>query len=165
MLVVSAFESWLNELVKTPMHPDLELGLADRPIKCKYKGLSKLLNNDNECWCPDLDLVIELRNEIVHYKPRAVEAEGHVPPWFLPLHQKGLFVTQQSAEFPDYDCTLDYKLGSYRLACWVCQTVDIGVDRLLGVLAPAWAQVLRPSVSNFGHYRAICSPAQATTDR
>ena len=78
MLVVSAFESWLNELVKTPMHPDLELGLADRPIKCKYKGLSKLLNNDNECWCPDLDLVIELRNEIVHYKPRAVEAEGHV---------------------------------------------------------------------------------------
>jgi hypothetical protein len=109
VLLITALEAWLNEVIAdlAPMHrsqfPGTQLyDLADKPIEEKYYAFPRLLGAPVPPQ-PDLDLVLSVRNEIVHYLPRVLPGEGQVPPWLVDLHRRGVFLTAA----PPVDMTVD----------------------------------------------------------
>lgn len=130
--------------------------LAFEPVSKKYYEIPQRVAKAEIPPRTELDLVIQLRHEIVHYLPRVVKEEGSVPNWFLELHKRRLFITSSSS---DGDFVLAHKLGSYRLAYWAFESVAGAVADLLDALG-AKADSIRLTASNFGHYRSAPSPTE-----
>ena len=159
VLLVDALEAWLNELIVYlwPFsHQQAQRCLAFEPPRKKYYEIPRQFASVAIPENADLDLVIELRHEIAHYLPRGIPEEGNVPEWFRQLHQQGMFITTGESEA---DFVLGAKLGSYRLAYWVWETVDSAVSNLANALGQE-AEPAKWTASNFTCYRVVCSPSQ-----
>jgi len=133
LLSVAAFEAWLNELVWILGHGDPRLKpIANRPIISKYGHLVTRISGEESLTPPsELQLVVELREEIAHWKPRVIP--GNLPDWLAHLDGLGLLRSYQG---PDEDVQLLFsqKLMSYDLAYWVWQTLDEAVANLCTLL-------------------------------
>ncbi len=160
VLLVSGLEAWLNEAISTLSIWDYDLRpLAFEPIEVKYYRLPKQFSGSTIPPRTELDLVNELRHELVHYLPRTITEEGNVPSWFVELHRRRLFLTSQHG---DIDFVLGQKLASYRLAYWAWESVAGAVADLLEALGPK-AELLRWTASNFGRFRQLTSPCELAT--
>ncbi|MGV8175292.1 MAG: hypothetical protein ACP5OU_06270 [Methanothrix sp.] len=166
VLLVTGFDSFLNEGLSsigigTRLRQILELG--DKSTTEKYYGtieeLGGMIPRNN-----DLNVIIKLRDEIVHYFPRNVSERG--PRRYLPqalnvLDKRGLLF-----RFPDskdfYEVPFGELVSSYRLAYWVWQNIDIAVNELITAFSSTrlshFDHFYSSLHSNFQSYQMITSP-------
>jgi len=160
LLLVAALEAWLNEAIwllwlgREDLKP-----LAFEPVGTKYYEIPRRVAGSTIPPQTELGLVIELRHEIAHFLPRVIQQEGNVPPWFVELHRRRLFLTGSQ---PKADFVLSQKLACYRLAYWAWETVSAAITDFLEALGPQ-SDVVRWTASNFGQYRDVPSPSQLAT--
>jgi len=114
VLLVTGFDCLLNEVVA--YLPSTERDLADQSLLKKYSGLLTVLGVSHGVTDRDLDLLVDVRHEIVHYLPRPISSSSGVPEWFQELQDRGLFITASHSSGSDF--ALGWKLGSYRLCYW-----------------------------------------------
>jgi hypothetical protein len=100
-------------------------------------------------------MIVDLRDEIVHYLPRSYGENNPLPEWFKPLQDADLLITSG----PNVDFDWNQKLGSYRLAYYASEVVDRCVRELVAA-APEDAFVPASLAQNFSIYRRIASPEQ-----
>ncbi len=93
----------------------------------------------------DLDIVIEIRNEIAHHFPRPGNHPENLPKWFSEVQARGLLIS--TGKTADYN--LGQKLGSFKLAVWVCDVVVAVVRDLLTGSKHLTAQLHPFDKSNF----------------
>ena len=103
----------------------------------------------------NMDLVVEVRNEIVHAVPVPMGTPWNVPARLLPLHEIGVLMTTGRAEA---DYTLHGKFRSYALAYWCWEQIDIAAGLLVKHVEPD--QVLAWTAQNFSVYKAVCPPKE-----
>jgi hypothetical protein len=170
VLLVTGFDSYLNEELMGLGFFDAEIReLAKLPTLDKYYKIIKLLGGTIE---PnnELNIIIKLRDEIVHYLPRniseiAFDPRRYLPEVFYVLDKKGLFYNPfdgGSAPFGQMVC-------SYRLAYWVWKNIDIAVKNFVDAFSTTKCpdHINHPSQYRiFDMYERITSPDNlATYDR
>lgn len=171
VLLIAGFESWINETLAhlSTYDPSLrELGNASLLKKyrgsCAWSGggsipltdvatLAQAQGLDFDQTTRNLELVIEVRNEIVHPMPFPTGTQWNVPGNLLPLHEMGLLI---STGQPNSDYLFSDKLRSYALGYWCWEVVDTCAYLLVEHLRPdqhaAW------TAQNFSAYRDLRSP-------
>lgn len=165
VLLITAFDSFLNEGLSsigigTPPIKILELG--DKPTTEKYYGtiedLGGMIQRNN-----DLNIIIKLRDEIVHYLPRNVSENGprrYLPQSLWALDKKGLLFRYPDSK--DYEVPFGELVSSYRLAYWVWENIDIAVNELIAAFSstkfPHFNHFYSSLQSNFKSYQMINSP-------
>jgi len=83
----------------------------------------------------DLDIIIKLRDEIVHYLPRTVseidfDPRRYLPKVFYGLDKKGLLLRSHRGSTP-----FGQMICSYRLAYWAWVNVDIAVKNFVSAFS------------------------------
>jgi hypothetical protein len=162
-LLVNGLEAWLNEVIfREGLGEEKIKDIASADVKTKYSGLSKHVSGTKIPVPHRLALVIEVRNEIVHYLPLVATSNTpnpNIPNWFKVLEKQGLFITTRglNPNWPDFDFA--QKLQSYRLAYWAWESVDEAVALLLN----AWPSERRGLYDSeletfFRLYKQVCSP-------
>ena len=177
VLLISGFESWLNEaLAHLANNYDslLRLRGKDALLK-KYQGLcgwdgtghfplanietvAQMRSISFEQIIKDLALVIEVRHEIVHPMPLSTGTPWNIPENFLPLHRAGILI---SKGHPDDDYLFIDKLRSYALAYWCWEVVQSCVSLLVEHLKPD--QYVAWTAPNFFAHKALCAPKDLST--
>ena len=99
------------------------------------------------------DLIIEVRNEIVHPVPFGTGMPWNVPGDLLELHEKGILMTtgKHDAEYSFND-----KIRSYALAYWSWEVIESAVALVIEHVEAD--QVISWTAQNFSQYRSICPP-------
>lgn len=128
VLLVSALEAWLNECILI-MHVEdkSKRKVVECTIPKKFEALSREAAGATMQVHSDLQLVLDVRNEIVHSLPGLA-----IPTWLEPLDSRALMIKAQNLVGVDF--TLHQKLSSYRLAVWSWHVVSEHVARLLALL-------------------------------
>ncbi|HEU4583635.1 MAG TPA: hypothetical protein VFS67_35495 [Polyangiaceae bacterium] len=102
----------------------------------------------------ELRLMVDMRDELAHYLPRAERsAAGNVPEWCRTLQQRGFFI-----EAPGYDYQFCQKISSYALAYWAYGVASETIRLFVGRLPEAARNVCDYIVENFVLYPDICPP-------
>lgn len=126
------FDAWLNEgigflsIIKSDI-----VDLANAQTIEKYYGIIKSLNGTIAA-NNDLDLLIKLRDEMVHYLPRispaATGPRKNIPQEFWVLDKRGLFLipTSESVEI-----AWGAQICSYHLAYWAWETIDMAASNFI----------------------------------
>ena len=99
------------------------------------------------------EIVVEVRNEIVHPMPFPTGTQWNVPNNLFPLHEMGLLI---STGKPDSDYTFSDKVRSYALGYWCWEVVETCVTLLVEHLKPD--QQVSWTAQNFSAYKNICHP-------
>lgn len=129
VLLVSALESWLNEMVWIMYVEDKSMRkVANEGIVAKFGALSKEALGDEMLIDPEMRLAVDVRNEIVHCLPGR-----DMPSWLEPLSESRIMIKAQNAINVDF--TLHQKLSSYRLAVWCWYVVTRNVRQLCDALS------------------------------
>jgi hypothetical protein len=153
-LAVTAFDVWMSETLATIafLPYDGTREQLDKSIAEKYKFLYKHFRLGSVGADPphldDLQIVINVRNEIVHHFIRP--NPELMPDWLPILRKRGLLIEGTA---PEVDFSLSVKLGSYALAYWVFEVIESCVK----VFEP---RTSKNHVQNFSRYRAICPPSK-----
>lgn len=157
ILSVTAFDIWLNEIITgLPLMSEEEArNRLDCKITAKFKFVHERLHGPLASDQPDLRTVVEIRHEIVHHFPRP--DQRLIPDWFPELQGRGLLVTHPSGKT---DYSLTQKLGSYALAYWVFQVLDVNASSLVEGSTVPHAQMRESNLHNFRLYRRVCHPTQ-----
>ena len=82
VIVVTAFDAWLNELLgsaRSEVSDDRLAEVIDRPTIDRYKEIASL-SGASLSPTSALNILIKTRNEIVHYLPYAQDLGGHPNP-------------------------------------------------------------------------------------
>lgn len=133
VMIVHAFEAWLNETVADLGWADAAIGAAERPtlaiadrdLVAKVERLGRL--RDPGFAVPAaLPLLVAIRNEFVHHLPRWFDGRGR-PACVDELDRLGVLV-HADVEGRDYGWT--HQVTSYRLAWWAFETVEAVVAAL-----------------------------------
>lgn len=128
VLLVSALEAWLSEVIWAMYFTDSSRRkVADTGIAAKLRALSKEAVGEEMAIDPELNLVLDVRHEIVHCLPGRA-----MPRWLEPLDESRIMIKAENAV--DVDFTLHQKLSSYRLAVWCWHVVSKHVARLCEAL-------------------------------
>jgi hypothetical protein len=102
----------------------------------------------------ELRLLVDLRDEIVHYLPRVERsAAGNVPEWCEVLHERGLFI-----EAPGGDFQFCQKIPSYALAYWAFGVAYETICMFVGSLPAVTQNVCDYLPHNFSLYQQIYPP-------
>ncbi|MGH9878255.1 MAG: hypothetical protein ACRD5H_11505, partial [Nitrososphaerales archaeon] len=166
VLLIAGFESWVNEVLShlSIYDPSLRKLGKDSLVKkyrklCAWDGaghmsladvanLAQVKGLDLDQVIRDLELVIEVRHEIVHPMPFPTGTQWNVPSNLLRLHQMGLLISTGQS---DSDYTFCDKLRSYALGYWCWEVVETCADLLVEHLKPdqqaAW------TARNFSAYK------------
>ncbi len=173
VLVACAAEAWLMELIARVMRADPSLcRLAKKSLSVEmYIELHEWATRDGSkppaSLQEDLESVVNLRDELVHPKPRVVP--GGIPSWASRLDSIGLFIKTSDGAPADYSWS--GKLGSYKLAYWVWETLDSALSHLYetvrGVPAERGGAMLGAASSMLGNlrlYKSLDSPDSLGTD-
>jgi hypothetical protein len=170
VLLVTGFDSFLNEGLSSigtgPLFKSV-LELASEPTIEKYYGtiqeLGGTIQRNN-----NLDSIIKLRDEIVHYFPRNVSAKGsrrYLPQTLYGLDKKGLFF--RFPENEDYEMPFGELVSSYRLAYWVWENIELAVCDFISAFSstkvPEWHFIYSDLHDNFKNYQKITSPNNLAT--
>jgi len=100
----------------------------------------------------ELRLLGDVRDEIVHYLPRAeFSSHGNVPAWCQVLRQRGLFI-----EAPGTDFQFSQKVPSYALAYWAWEVAHQSIDFFVRSLSAPAQNICDYLAHNFHH--EICPP-------
>jgi hypothetical protein len=165
ILLVTGLDSLLNEglsSIKIIPGSGNVMDFADRPTMEKYYGtiqdLDGTITTDN-----DLDLVIKLRDEIVHYLPRNICEKGprkYLPRVFYGLDRSGLFFRYPDSL--DYEVPFGDLICSYRLVHWAWKTVDMALNKFIAAFSstriPFVPSIYTTLYPNFQNYQKIPSP-------
>ena len=173
VFVVAGFESWLNEAInhlsrnydtnlRTVKIGKTNIGNCSPRDKlshlCKWNGAGRIVVRDHldsaiQSMEKNFDLIIEVRNEIVHPVPFGIGMPWNVPGDLLELHEKGILMTtgKHDAEYSFND-----KIRSYALAYWSWEVIESAVA--LVVEHVETDQVIGWTAQNFSQYRSICPP-------
>lgn len=137
LVASTAFELLLNAALNDCLimlqDPDRKYaGLATRDsLTEKFRMIPALVTGGPELANADIELVHEVRNEIVHYYPRPV-GKTNVPEWLAPLVTKNLLY---SIDDPQHEIAWHQKLESYQLARWCAATIARAADQFAAALA------------------------------
>lgn len=146
-LVATAFDAFLNEVYDLRMQRDLV------PTSSTVDRFERLFPRGAEIDVTDLEKLVVVRNEIVHYLPRPAPNEGRVAEVLQDLDRRGLLMSSRMAtgwEIPQ-------RLASYALAYWAFETIEAAVARLVAATAREF-QVSVAVAGNFSLYRQWASP-------
>jgi hypothetical protein len=97
----------------------------------KFRQISVLATRRPELQASDIELVQQVRNEIVHYYPRTIGTETRVPSWLQALADKDLLVESPIA---GNDFGWQTKMTSYALARWCAAAVARGAEEFANAL-------------------------------
>ena len=176
VLLISGFESWLNEALAHLANYDSSLRQrgGDALLKkyanlCRWDGagslslanietIAQMQSISFEQIIKDLALVIEVRHEIVHPMPLSTGTPWNIPENFLPLHRAGILI---SKGHPNDDYLFTDKLRSYALAYWCWEVVQSCVSLLVEHLKPD--QCVAWTASSFSAHNALCAPKDLST--
>ena len=163
ILLVTGFDAWLNEgigflsIVKSDI-----VDLANAPTIEKYYGIIKSLNGTIAA-NNDLDLLIKLRDEMVHYLPRispvATGPRKNIPQEFWVLDKRGLFLIPTSE---GVEIAWGAQICSYHLAYWAWETIDMAASNFINAfdstMKPEFKFIYQALCSNFKFYKEVLSP-------
>lgn len=160
VLLATAFDAWLNEIISHSRMIDGQIiDLADRPTMDKYYRIPEKITKKELPPNTDLDLLIKVRDEIVHFLPRTIKRTGlkkNVPQYFDPLYKKGLLLISNNQ---DSETPLGLSLCSYCLAYWAWRTVEISSNNLLDIMEDKGI-FFRHSSQKFNMYAKITPPEE-----
>lgn len=146
-LATTAFDAFLNEV------HDLRMQRGLVPAATTVEKFGHLLRQAAAIDVADLERLIVVRNEIVHYLPRPLPNEGHVAEVLQDLDRRGLLMSTPTA----ISWEIPQRLASYALAYWAFETIEMAVARLVA----ATPEEYRFSVAvagNFSGYRQRVEP-------
>jgi hypothetical protein len=134
-VLVDALEAWLNETIRKQGFSDSEkLKLADNSIGFKHRELPLRFGGNRIEDQGDLNLLLDVRHEIVHFLPRDVKGDEsvdmQVPSGLERLYEERIFFVPEAwaKERENLVITLDQFLCSYKLAYWAFECVERSVD-------------------------------------
>jgi len=155
-LLVSAFDAWLIEtLAQRGLRTKSELTAIERYQELELRALTA---NDSPHPTTNLGLVIEVRNDIEHFRPGQSATTHGLPDYLallLPLGVLGDSLFHAEHDGIPYTPPLHERLKSYALAYWVFEVVESAVVALALRLAPGQPLM----AANFTSFRAVYSPA------
>ncbi len=173
VLVVCAAEAWLVELIAVLGRADPRIRLlADLSSSLKmYTKLHEWATGEGSkppaSLKEDFESVVNIRDELVHPKPRVVP--GGVPSRLSRLATIGLFIKTPDDAPGDYDWQA--KLCSYKLAYWVWESLDSALSELYDTVSALPAKrggaMLSPAslmLWNLRLYKNLDSPDSLATD-
>lgn len=173
VLVVCAAEAWLVELIAVLGRADariLPLANLNTPLEM-YTKLHEWATGDGSkspaSLVEDFKSVVNIRNELVHPKPRVVP--GGVPSRLSRLASIGLFIKTPDDAPADYDWQA--KLCSYKLAYWVWETLDSALSELYDTVSAlpvrrggAMVILVSHTLENLRQYKKLASSDSLATD-
>jgi hypothetical protein len=102
----------------------------------------------------ELEKLVVVRNEIIHYLPRPIPEFGHIAAVLEDLDRRGLLMTTPKA--PGWE--IPQRLASYALAFWAFETIEAAVAGMTQA-APRELKLSLALAPNFGRFRhSACSP-------
>jgi hypothetical protein len=166
VLLVDAFELWLNEVVdhlytfdaQRTLSKRFKAEMANLSTLSKYRRIPEVAANTPIRENADLETVVELRNEITHHLARWSGVADPLPPWFEDLFQRDLFFWSPG-ENKAIGIPMDDQVSSYALAYWAWETIDKAVADFLKALG-AKASGVELTARNFQRYRCLCPPSR-----
>jgi hypothetical protein len=157
-MAATALDAWLSEMIWC-LDPFAKVeglrDLADDPIQRKYGGIPEKLSRQALAIPPDLVLLFDARDVIVHLKPRFSVPGGDLPSWLEPLRGRNVLFEPGApigAGYSLYDA-----LSSYRLAYWACETVEVAAMQFVAPLSDQ-PRIDHLCAEDFTLYRQICPP-------
>lgn len=163
VMAVSAFDAWLNEIAGFPGAIPSQQRLSElieMTTKAKYRALARATTGIEIADAADLGLLIDVRNEIVHFLPyiQRIDSGETVPERLGALEKKKLLIISGD---PSADFHFSQKLCSYALAYWACETTRTAAETLAEVLGPNTmvGSNARVMAGNFAIYRRLPGPA------
>jgi len=153
IMAVTALDAWLNEVIVELLHfNDDQRSLGSLSLVEKYTQLATHFGTAPQAR-DDIVVLNHARNEIVHFLPRWLGAQGAIPPWLQPLRDRRLLLERTPAanNLPD-------KLCSYRLAFWAWSTVSSVVKELVAASGPTRSQIVGSLAGNFEWHETVCPP-------
>lgn len=153
-LIVTALEAFINQAYdfSADQLPWAREFAAKTPgLLQKYEGLFHVATPPGAIVdTRELETLIDLRHEIMHYLPRPI------PAFIEDLDRRGLLMSTPRA--PGWD--MGQKLPSYALAHWAFETVEAAVQQLVAVI-PKERWLSMSLANNFSIFRKqVCAPAQ-----
>lgn len=148
-LVATAFDGFLTEVCD--FRRQRELAAASTTME----RFAELLPHGVQIDTADLQKLVVVRNEIVHYLPRPLPNSGCVADVLEDLDRRGLLMT--TPKTPSWE--VPQRLASYALAYWAFETIETALGKLVDV-ATREQQTSLLLVHNFSLYRQwACPPA------
>ena len=155
ILVTTALEVSMNEAIAmgSVFGSSVERSSALPPTCTKFANIASG-SADFESAATELRLLVDLRDEIVHYLPRTERsAAGNVPHWCQRLQERRLFI-----EAPGSDFQFSQKIPSYALAYWSYDVAYHTIELFVGSLPETTQRVCDYLVHNFSLYLEVCPP-------
>ncbi len=151
VLLVTALDSYLNEIIwemcRTGQDEYNVRELISRDAAQKYKEILKkkaekdVVDNDIP-QITDLKIVVDLRDEIVHFLPRVIPRNGpkkNVPEWFDRLVKLGILLDRPIV---NDETPLGRNLMSYKLAYWSWEVVTKAMIDFAEAFKPDTHQII-----------------------
>ncbi len=136
LLVFTALETFVNcTLYSCFLHleakDDFRRLMEEDSFLDKFQQTSVLATRRPELHASYIELVQQVRNEIVHYYPCSVGTDTRVPSWLQALADKDLLVKSPIA---GNDLCWQTKITSYALARWCAAAVARGAEEFANAL-------------------------------
>jgi len=160
VMVTTAFDVWMNEVIAalsiTGDDAVRALAAVDG-IAEKHSQLLRHLGSAPSAQA-DLQLLADVRNEVVHHLPRAIRDPGDLPSRLEPLREKAVLLEVDHPPSP-WGTVLALQLCSYRLAHWAWLVVHGAVQEIVRAETSTggFAVIL---ASNFDWFRNVTPPEQ-----
>jgi hypothetical protein len=152
-LVVTAFDTFLNEVYdwSSNLLPWARKFAAEASVLAKHRGLLHSATPAGATFdTADLETLMDVRHEIVHYLPRPTPTLIHR------LERRGILMSTSQPSGWD----MGQKLASYALAYWAFETIEAAVAQLVDVM-PAERAFTLSLAENFTLYRqSACHPEE-----
>jgi hypothetical protein len=155
LLIVAAFEAWLNESVRQLWLTGPRMALAEKGIVERYETRAYESSGSTFSALSDLSVLVDVRHEIEHFLPRAVDAPNGLPPWLAQLIERGYLI---DSRIPGAT-PLGERFKSYGLAYWAFETVRSAAFALEQPLGEQWQRVGWTAL-NFELYLGLFSPTR-----
>jgi hypothetical protein len=151
VLLVTALDSYLNEIIwqMCPTGKDeynvrelIGLNAAQKYKEILKRKADKEMINKDIPKITDLKIVVDLRDEIVHFLPRVVPRNGskkNVPEWFDRLVKLGLLLDRPIV---NDETPLGRNLMSYKLAYWSWEVVTKAMIDFAEAFKPDTHQII-----------------------
>jgi hypothetical protein len=137
VLAVTAFENFINDVLHLCLRTSraneaaLEELVRRDSLTDKFRSIPNLVTGGPELVNKDVELMQQVRHEIVHWYPRPV-GKTNVPEWLQPLADRGLLYTVGAGP---KDIGWMQKLLSFQLACWCGKSTASAAQQLADALA------------------------------
>lgn len=157
VLIVTAFDQWVIECLLTVSCDSKARDLIEMPLRQRIPEMFQYWGKGLSPVCAtDIPMLIDLRDEVVHYLPRGSTSQHGIPLWFRTLQSNGLLITSQGTRG---DFNFYQKLTSYALGYWACETIAQAVDEVLAASPSHIRFILRAVAGNFRMFEHLTRPS------